>query len=373
MKEARTDLPNPLALPTEFEKKFTRLDGIARDPKMLKHFLYDVLWTIWDQNVDYVEVMVNPFDRVKQTADSVEFAFGSDSDASYGLKRLIGDEQFDFTAALLILQQYIDVVRALNESLFIDNFAHPGDLKLLKEGKHRAQWKPRQLDARFLIGLKRSSLNRKERLREAFELVDHFAKTSNEKYRSQVVGINLIGDEFGVVGRPTDYLEWMLPLLEQYPSVHVSLHAGESSIADGHVLDSILLGAQRIGHGLSLQFSSRAEEIVKDRDICIETCLLSNKILGFVPDVESHPAKKWIRRKLKVSLNTDDPGIFETTLADEFYYATVAFNLSLRDIKKLATEGILSSFAPNKDKNKLIKQFSDRFNSYVLRYHVPQT
>ncbi|MDG6943369.1 MAG: hypothetical protein JRM94_04770 [Nitrososphaerota archaeon] len=355
--------PNPITLPTEFERKFTRLDGIARDPKMMRFFLWKVLESLWMQNIDYAELMVNPFDRV--TPSSIEFVFGRDTEPSRELRKALkyGTEAFEFEAAVYILRQYINQVHAFN--------AHIS--RVHEQAGRFSVWEnhPKKLEVRFLIGLKRGSVARRSRLQRAFELVNQFQRPSGKRYRDMVVGINLIGDEFGVVGRPTDYLEWMIPLLRDYPGVHVSLHAGESAVKDGHVLDSILLGAERIGHGLSLGQSPHTRRIAKERGVCIETCLLSNKILGFVPDVESHPAREWIKEGMRICLNTDDPGIFDITMTDEFYYATVAFDLSLSGIKALALESLKSSFASETDKKRMIRNFAKRFDSFVKQYSIP--
>jgi adenosine deaminase len=363
--------PNPYSLPEEFEQKFARLEGISLDTQMMRRFLWEVLDCFWADNVEYIELMVNPFDKIKPTAASIEYALGKQSEMSKTLIQYMDEpELFEYFAAIFTLEQFVNQVQAFNAHLLRRRknkwwrYTNP-----YLKNPNTLKWLPNQLNVRFLLGLNRSSIGRRERLQQAFKIVEYFQDIVPEgRYRNKVVGINLIGNEFGFVGRPIDYLKWMIPLIEEYPKVNISLHAGESSIADGHVFDSILLGAQRIGHGLSLQHSVRAKTVLKEKKICIEACVLSNKILGYIPDAELHPAKDWIKQKIKICLNTDDPGIFDTSMTDEFYYAAIAFDLSLAEIKKIAIESLRSSFMSDEEKTSAINKFSDRFDAYVRKH-----
>jgi len=349
--------PNPYALPKEFSNKFKLLEGLTRDTELYKLFFTEFLNEIWADNIEYMELMVNPFEKVRSEPNSINYFFGNKINT---VKQLLSCQnngpEFKFNAAVSILKQYIDVVQLFNE-------------KLTKQ-KISAEFLPSYLDVRFLIGLNRTAMEREENLEIAFRVANYFiTEEQNPWYKNKVLGINVVGNEFGPIGRPVDYLKWMLRIKEKYPAVHVSVHAGESAVADGHVLDSILLGAERIGHGLSLQHCKRAMQILKERELCIEACILSNKLLGYVPSVEKHPAKQWLEDKsLKVCLNTDDPGIFDTCMTDEFYYTTLSFDLSFESIKRLVTNSITSSFLPDAEKARRVSVFNDRFNKFCTDY-----
>jgi adenosine deaminase len=90
--------------------------------------------------------------------------------------------------------------------------------------------------------------------------------------------------------------------------------------------------------------------------------------LGFVPNVEKHPARRWLAREMPVCLNTDDPGIFGISMTDEFYYAVCSFDLGLADIQRLCMQSLNYSFLPSAEKSEAINEFVPRLNEYVERY-----
>ena len=361
--------PTPYALPQEFSDKFKRLAGLKYDSQLYRSFLARIMKDAWEDNIEYIELMVNPFGKIPSDPKGIVNFFGREKDITKQLLSCRNNyEQFNIDAAVFILKEYINDVNRFNEKL--------ADSRQCSIKKCRIQrnfdFLPESVDVRFLIGLDRTEMAREEKLDLSFKVVNHFInEEKEERYRNKVLGINLIGNEFGSIGRPFDYFKWIIPeKKKEYPDVHITIHAGESAVADGHVLDSILLGAERIGHGLSLQHGEYTEQILKERNICIEACILSNKLLGYVPCVEKHPAKQWLEKDLKVCLNTDDPGIFDTRMTDEFYYATLSFDLSLELIEQLTLESIKSSFLPEPDKNIRINAFKDKISEFYENYEL---
>jgi adenosine deaminase len=347
--------PSVSHLHEEFEKKFIRLDQITKELPRIRRFLGDILETLWNDNVSYVELMFNPFDKVQRTKDSIRFTFGK-SEATKILLEYVDNNQpqneFELLCAEHILRRLVDEVNRFNSTLMKKEI--PSHL-------------PKKLDARFLIGLYRLASNRRQRLEHCFSLISRFHNHEKIRYKGKLLGINLVGNEFA--GSPSDYIRWFTPLTQKYKNqVKISLHAGESSVNDGHVLDSILLHTDRIGHGISLKHSPVAEKLVISRSIPIEVNLLSNKFLGYVPNVESHPAKNWFEKDMKLCLNTDDPGLFETTLTDEFYYATLAFDLSLSQIESLVLDSIDFSFMTQPEKINTKSNLESQIHDYVHNF-----
>ena len=112
-------------------------------------------------------------------------------------------------------------------------------------------------------------------------------------------------------------------------------HAGETHDRNSHNLhDAITLGAKRIGHGFQLFLFPHLQHLVKERDICIEACPLSNMVLGYTKDLRIHPINYLMTRGVQFSISTDDPGLFgyEGVTLD-YVYACGAWELSIRDLK----------------------------------------
>ena len=116
-------------------------------------------------------------------------------------------------------------------------------------------------------------------------------------------------------------------------------HAGESKWNSNHnILDSILLGTRRIGHGFALNKHPRLMELVKQRGIALEICPISNQTLGYVADLRNHPAAEYASRNLPMVLASDDPGMMRYVFTADFYVACVAWDLDLKALKRLAQE-----------------------------------
>jgi adenosine deaminase len=97
-------------------------------------------------------------------------------------------------------------------------------------------------------------------------------------------------------------------------------HAGETAGAES-VWSAVRLGADRIGHGIrAIDDPSLVRELAARR-IPLEVCITSNLATGAVASLAEHPALRLHRAGVPITLNTDDPAIFSTTLAREFAVA----------------------------------------------------
>ncbi len=123
-------------------------------------------------------------------------------------------------------------------------------------------------------------------------------------------------------------------------------HAGETVGAQSVRLAVDTLGADRIGHGVRcLEDAALVRELV-DRQIPLEVCPTSNVKLGVATSAAEHPLRDLIAAGLLVTLNTDDPAYFGTTLTAELQGALDHHQLSLADIAAMQTRALDVSFAP---------------------------
>jgi len=144
------------------------------------------------------------------------------------------------------------------------------------------------------------------------------------------------------------------------------LHSGETSRAEGENLyDAVLLGAPRIGHGLALVRHPLLMETVRERGIAIEVCPISNQVLGYVPDLRSHPAVAYINDGIPVVLSPDDPGLTRHTLSHDFYEAFLGWELDLRDLKQLALDSLLHSAMGPEEKVRARASWEKRWAGFV--------
>jgi adenosine deaminase len=156
-----------------------------------------------------------------------------------------------------------------------------------------------------------------------------------------VVGIGLGGDERNFPAR--DFLK----PFQRAAAVGLrrTAHAGEAA-GPQSVRDAVeILGAERIGHGLSAAADDALLGRIIERGIAIDCCLTSNEITGAVAGHSSHPLKDFMARGVCVTLNSDDPAFFGASLLDE-YERAAGLGLTDAQLATLARNSFLKCFAP---------------------------
>lgn len=147
-------------------------------------------------------------------------------------------------------------------------------------------------------------------------------------------------------------------------------HAGENAGADS-VWDTIRsLNPVRIGHGVRSIEDNLLVEYLSNNKIPLEVCITSNIRLGIFPNFESHPIKNLIRAGCEVTLNTDDPTLFNTSLSQEYYIAIKKCGLSISDIENSILSGIHSSYLNVDEKKFMDSSFRDEFAKLKMLYSI---
>jgi adenosine deaminase len=128
----------------------------------------------------------------------------------------------------------------------------------------------------------------------------------------------------------------------------ITIHAGEATGPDS-IWEAIeLLGARRIGHGVSSIRDPKLMEHLAKHRICLEMCPTSNWLTQSVSQFGEHPLPKLLRAGVPVSINTDDPSIFGTTLPLEFQVCREKMGMTLAEIDKCKAYAYESSFLHGK-------------------------
>lgn len=141
----------------------------------------------------------------------------------------------------------------------------------------------------------------------------------------------------------------------QKSGLDITIHAGEapSEKAVQNVKDSIeLLGATRIGHGLQIHKDEKACQWLAQKNILLELCPWSNVLTQAVHSIEQHPIKNLIERGIKVSINTDDPGIFHIDLTHEYELLEKYHAFTEKQFNQINDWAATASFIPLKTKQK---------------------
>jgi aminodeoxyfutalosine deaminase len=165
-----------------------------------------------------------------------------------------------------------------------------------------------------------------------------------------LVGFGLGGPEIGV---PRAQFQ---PYFDAARSagLHSVPHAGETTGPET-VWESLrLLGAERIGHGTSSALDPRLLEHLATSGIPLEVCPSSNIATRAVASLEEHPLRVFVEAGVTVTINSDDPPMFGTTLNREYAVAADLLGLDEAGLADLARAAVLESFAPDDVKKRVV-------------------
>ena len=185
---------------------------------------------------------------------------------------------------------------------------------------------------------------------------EHGWKTAREalKYESRgVIALGLGGDELHYA--PEIYTEHFAFVKKN--GLHRVAHAGEVAGAESVWGALRSLGAERIGHGVGARGNEALLEHLRVHQVPVEMCPTSNVKTGAVRSLADHPLPEFLRRGLFVSLNSDDPAMFGSTLAQEYLICYDKLGLEWDEIKTLSLNGVKASFLPDLDKREMLEEF----------------
>jgi len=147
-------------------------------------------------------------------------------------------------------------------------------------------------------------------------------------------------------------------LLAKEYGYRVTIHAGETGIGK-NVLEAVeLLGAERIGHGVFIKDCAEAYRKVKERQEVLEMCPTSNVQTKAVQHYSEHPIYKFYKDGIKVTINTDNRTVSDTTMSKEILLVNKEFNLSEEDYRQIYLNSVEASFADQETKEWCLAQFS---------------
>ncbi len=179
-----------------------------------------------------------------------------------------------------------------------------------------------------------------------------------------VVGFDLAGEEGGYPPKKhVDAFHYI-----QRENFNITIHAGEGFGKESIWQAIQWCGAHRIGHATRLIDDIKLADddpteivsmgylaqYVLDKRIPLELCLTSNVDTGAVKTIEEHPFGIYYRYKFRVTLNTDDRLMSNTTMSKEFKLAQDVFKLKMEDMEKLTINAMKSAFIPYKKRINII-------------------
>ena len=169
-----------------------------------------------------------------------------------------------------------------------------------------------------------------------------------------VVGFDLAGAEYD---HPAKHHRRAFQLVRDN-NINVTIHAGEAYGPESIAQAIHVCGAHRIGHGCRLREDGDLLHYINDHRIPLECCPSSNVQTGAVASLAHHPLKFYFNLGLRVTVNTDNRLITDTTVSKELWICHTEMGLPLADIKSLVVAGFKSSFLPFHIKQAYLRQLS---------------
>jgi aminodeoxyfutalosine deaminase len=181
-----------------------------------------------------------------------------------------------------------------------------------------------------------------------------------------VVGFGLGGTE---PGHPS---EWFVDAyaVAREAGLHSVPHAGEI-VGPESVWSAIRrLAAERIGHGVRSVEDPALVDYLREHQIPLEVCPTSNLCLGVYPSYEEHPIRQLWEEGVYVTLNSDDPPMFDTDLVQEYQVLADRLGFSASELEQLSLNALLASFLPHERKAALAQEFRREFARLRAEYLV---
>ncbi len=164
-----------------------------------------------------------------------------------------------------------------------------------------------------------------------------------------IVGFGMGGDE--MVGHQRDF-SWSFECARE-AGLKITTHAGEWGGA-ASVREAVEdLNPARIGHGVQAIDDPALCDVLAEREIVLEVCPGSNVFLGVYPTLAAHPIQKLRERGVKVTVSTDDPPFFHTTMTREYEGLEKAFGWGEEDFAEVTETALAAAFCDESTKDKI--------------------
>lgn len=134
-------------------------------------------------------------------------------------------------------------------------------------------------------------------------------------------------------------------------------HAGETVGPESIWGALTALQAVRLGHGVRSIEDPRLVEHLRETQIPLEVCPTSNVCLGVYPSLAEHPLPRLLAEGLFVTINSDDPPMFNTNLTNEYLQIAETFGFGVEVIERLVLNGVTASLLPAERKAQLADEF----------------
>ncbi|WP_372573236.1 adenosine deaminase [Ruegeria jejuensis] len=184
------------------------------------------------------------------------------------------------------------------------------------------------------------------------DLARDSALCAAETAGDRIVGFGMGGNEG--MGKQGDFA-WSFDCARE-AGLRLTTHAGEFGGPES-VRDAVRdLGVERLGHGVRAIEDPELVKELADREIVLEVCPGSNVVLGLYPEIAAHPIQRLREAGVKVTVSTDDPPFFHTTMAREYEMLNAAFGWEEGDFAEINKTALQAAFCDEDTRTRVVKR-----------------
>jgi adenosine deaminase len=175
-----------------------------------------------------------------------------------------------------------------------------------------------------------------------------------------VVAFDLAGAEYD---HPAKHHKEAFQLIRNN-NINCTIHAGEAFGPESIAQAIHVCGAHRIGHGCRLREDGDLLHYINDHRVALECCPSSNVQTGAVRDLTSHPLKLYYDLGLRVTVNTDNRLITDTTVYRELWLCHTQMGMAASDIARIVLNGFKAAFLPFHIKQSYLRSISKELEAF---------
>ncbi len=188
---------------------------------------------------------------------------------------------------------------------------------------------------------------------------DLIAQWVCNRYGDGLVALGLGGSE---IGNPPEKFQHAFDLVRE-AGIPCILHAGETA-GPASIWGALeVADSKRIGHGVRAVEDENLLDYLREKQIPLEVCPTSNICLKVFPSLEEHSLPLLLEKGLYITINSDDPPMFNTTLTNEYLTGQKQWNWNRSIIEQLVLNAVDASLMEEKAKQEMHRDFLIQFDS----------
>lgn len=187
-------------------------------------------------------------------------------------------------------------------------------------------------------------------------------------HRDLWVGVNMAGREDNDKGHPRRFLDVYRRMRHRHSGIGLSIHAGEVDEPNAHLRDTLMLGATRLGHGNNVLTDDDLVLHLRHGLAFMEINLVSNLLLEYVGDYSQHHFPEMLRLGVPCGLSTDDSGMWDSGMTDEYFTAVTEFQLTWEELVRCGRDSLKWSFLEEPAKARLMAEYERDVRAFEKRF-----